>query len=77
MLEGSFNDVLPWKYSRIPEVLGVGTGFDIATEEQLDEALRASREHTEGFCILDVHLDPRDTSPALQRLTSALGKRMK
>ncbi|MBI4379956.1 MAG: alpha-keto acid decarboxylase family protein [candidate division NC10 bacterium] len=77
MLDGPFNDVHPWRYHRVPEVLGAGRGFDIETEEQLDEALRVSRGHTEGFCILDVHLDPHDSSPALQRLTSALKKRVK
>jgi len=77
MLEGPFNDVHVWRYSRIPEVLGAGRGFDIETEEQLDEALRLSRESTQDFCILDVHLDPHDNSPALQRLTAALGKRVK
>jgi indolepyruvate decarboxylase len=77
MLEGPFNDVHVWRYSRIPDVLGAGRGFDIETEKQLDEALRLSREYTQGFCILDVHLDPHDNSPALQRLTAALGKRVK
>ncbi len=77
MLEGPFNDVHVWRYSRIPEVLGAGRGFDVQTEEELDEALRLSKAHTQAFCILDVHLDPHDTSPALQRLTAALGKRVK
>jgi indolepyruvate decarboxylase len=77
MLEGPFNDLHPWRYHRVPEVLGAGRGFDIETEEQLDEALQASREHADGFCLLNVHLDPHDSSPALQRLTSALRKRVK
>ena len=57
--------------------LGTGKGFDIHTEEQLEEALHTSRQHTQSFCILDVHLDPHDSSPALQRLTRMLAKRMK
>ncbi len=77
MLDGPFNDVLPWHFSRIPEILGSGKGFDIETEEQLDAALQAARVYTDGFCILDVHLGPHDISPALQRMTSALGKRVK
>jgi indolepyruvate decarboxylase len=39
--------------------------------------LHESRKHTQSFCILDVHLDPHDSSPALQRLTSMIAKRMK
>lgn len=74
MLDGAFNDVLPWQYSRIPEVLGVGRGFVIQTEDELEAALLDSQAHPDNFCILDVHLDPQDTSEALKRLTTALGK---
>jgi TPP-dependent 2-oxoacid decarboxylase len=74
--DGSFNDVLLWRYSRIPDVLGTGLGFDITTEDELDDALAQSRMHPEHFCILDVHLDPQDTSPALKRLAIALSKKV-
>ena len=74
MLDGKFNDLLLWQYSRIPAVLGTGRGFDIWTEDELEMALLESRSHLESFCILDVHLNPQDTSPALKRLTQALGQ---
>ena len=77
MLDGSFNDIHLWDYSRIPEVLRAGKGFDIKTEDQLEKALQEVQKHTESFCILDVHLDPEDKSLALERLTNALGKRIK
>jgi indolepyruvate decarboxylase len=77
MLDGPFNDILPWRFSRLPEILGSGKGFNVETEEQLDAALRAARAYTDGFCILDIHLDPYDISPALQRMTNMLGKRVK
>ena len=74
MLDGKFNDLLLWQYSRIPAVLGTGRGFDIWTEDELEMALLESRSHLESFCILDVHLNPQDTSPALKRLTQVLGQ---
>ena len=77
MLDGGFNDILMWNYSLIPEVLGAGEGYDIWTEDQLEDALQEVGKHTEIFNILDVHLDPQDHSQALQRLTNALGKRVK
>ena len=77
MLDGRFNDIHLWNYSRIPEVLGAGNGYDIRTEGQLEAALQAVQEHTDSFCILDVHLDPEDRSLALKRLTTALGKRIR
>ena len=77
MQDGSFNDVQLWRFSRIPDVLGAGRGFDVHTEEELDAALHAARAYTDGFSILDVHLDPADRSPALQRMTASLGKRVR
>jgi indolepyruvate decarboxylase len=77
MLDGGFNDVAPWQYARLPEIFGAGKGFEVQTEEDFEKALAAAREYTEGFCILDVHLDQYDISPALQRMTGALGKRVK
>ena len=77
MLDGPFNDILPWQFSRIPEILGSGKGFSVETEEQLDAALEAARAYADGFCILDIHLAPHDISPALQRMTSMLGKQVK
>ena len=77
MLDGRFNDIHLWNYSRIPEVLGAGKGYDIRTEDQLEQALHEVQKHTDSFCILDVHLDPEDRSLSLERLTTALSKRIK
>ncbi len=77
MLDGSYNDVYPWKYSRIPEVLGAGKGFEVNTEEDFEEALKEARNYREGFCIIDVRLDPHDVSPVLHRMGTVLGKKVK
>ncbi|HEX4086245.1 MAG TPA: thiamine pyrophosphate-binding protein [Chthoniobacteraceae bacterium] len=76
MQDGKFNDILRWNYHRLPDVLGAGRGFLVETEDQLDAALAEARQHTESYCLLDVHLDPTDRSPALDRLTERLGKRL-
>jgi len=77
MLEGPFNDLQKWNFSRIPEVIGAGRGFNVETEEEFEKALEASRKHTGSFCILDVHLNKHDSSPGLRRLTETLGKRVR
>ncbi len=77
MQDGPYNDVHPWQYSRIPDVLGAGQGFIVRTEEELDKALIAAEKNTDSFSILDVRLDPHDLSPALQRLAQRLGKKVK
>jgi indolepyruvate decarboxylase len=76
MCDGSFNDLLPWQYHLIPQVLGSGLGFDIYTEDELEEALVQSQAYLKSFCLLNVNLDPQDSSPALKRLASALGKKV-
>ncbi len=77
MLDGPFNDIRLWNYSRIPEILGGGKGFDINTEDQLEEVLQNIHKYAESFCILDVHINQEDSSLALQRITSAMGRRVK
>ncbi|MDB6066155.1 MAG: indole-3-pyruvate decarboxylase [Pedosphaera sp.] len=76
MQDGSYNDVLAWNYHRIPEILGVGRGFLVETEAQLDKALIESRKWEKSFCLIDVHLGTHDRSPALQRLAERLALRL-
>jgi TPP-dependent 2-oxoacid decarboxylase len=74
--DGPFNDVLNWNYHKLPEFFGVGRGFLVKTEEELDTALDAAAKHTETYCLLDVHLDPMDKSAALGRLAERLADRL-
>jgi indolepyruvate decarboxylase len=76
MQDGPYNDVLPWSYHRLPEVLGAGRGFAINAEAELECALVAAEQEKDGFCLLDVRLDPMDRSPALHRLASRLAERI-
>ena len=76
ILEGSFNDVHEWKFHKIPEVLGTGLGLEVRTEGELDAALEAALANTESFSLINVHLDPMDRSPALERLAARLAKRL-
>lgn len=76
MQDGPYNDLWPWQYHRLPEILGAGRGFDVRTEKELDDALIAAAAHTQSFCLLNIHLEPLDRSPALQRLAERLAKRL-
>ena len=77
MLDGTFNDVLRWNYYRIPDIIDHGKAFLIETEDQLEQALSATENiYSKELCILDVRLDIHDGSPALQRLTESLGKKV-
>lgn len=77
MLDGHYNDVHPWHYSKIPSVVGTGIGFIVETEHELAQALRTARKNIESFTLIDVKLGRHDRSPALTRLTQKLGELVK
>lgn len=77
MTDGRFNDIPAWRFSRLPEVTGGGQGFEVATEKAFEKALKAALECTDAPTVIDVHLDPKDHSPALERLTAALGEKVR
>ncbi|QDU87528.1 Indole-3-pyruvate decarboxylase [Pirellulimonas nuda] len=70
--EYRFNDIPAWNYSKLPEVLGGGTGYRAATEGQFDEALNAAWADLSGPSIIHATIPRDDASRALQRL----GERM-
>lgn len=76
LMDGEFNDILNWQYHRLPDLLGGGWGFEVRTEGDLDKALNAALANSDRFSLLNVHLDPRDISPALARLGESLSKRL-
>jgi TPP-dependent 2-oxoacid decarboxylase len=75
MLEGAFNNLQPWNYSNIPQVIGGGRGFHIETEDQFNKAISEALNFRNSFSILDVHLDRNDRSPALDRMTKNIARR--
>jgi TPP-dependent 2-oxoacid decarboxylase len=77
LLDGPFNDLQHWEYKNIPGIVGGGRGFIVNTEDEFDGALEAANQYSDGVCILDVRLDPKDGSAALKRLTDVLGKRVR
>lgn len=76
MQDGPYNDILPWYYHRLPELLGAGRGWVVRTEGELERALGEASSNRESFSILDLHLGPLDRSPALDRLAARLSKRL-
>ena len=71
-----FNEIHPWQYHKLPAVLGGGTGHDVHTEIDFDQALTSALADTQGMHILQVHLDPKDCSRTLQRLADKLSSRV-
>ncbi len=67
-----FNDVQPWAFSKLPEVLGGGTGYEVRTEGEFDAALNAAWADKSGPSIIHARLVKGDASDALKNL----GQRM-
>jgi TPP-dependent 2-oxoacid decarboxylase len=76
MQDGEFNNILNWRYSQLPALLGNGLGFKVTNELELESALLASR-NADCFSLLDVQIAPTDVSLALKRLTGAMASRVK
>ena len=77
IMDGSFNDILNWNFSKVPELLGGGLGFVAHTVGDVRKALKESLANLDSFSLIEVDLDPFDISPALVRLGQRLGKRVK
>jgi TPP-dependent 2-oxoacid decarboxylase len=74
LLDGPFNDIQGWAYHKIPEVVGAGLGLEVRTVGELDRALAKAVANVKCFSLINVHIDPYDRSPALDRLAQRLSK---
>lgn len=71
-----FNDVHPWQYHKLPEVLGKGRGYDVRTEADFDAALQTALDDDSQMYLLHVHIDLDDRSPTLDRLAEKMSGRV-
>jgi indolepyruvate decarboxylase len=69
-----FNEIQPWQYHRLPEVLGGGTGYLVRTEGDFNTALNAAWRDRSGPSIIQVLLDPHDASRALAKMAERMSK---
>ena len=76
LLEGSFNDINPWQYQLLPQVLGGGTGWEARTEGEFDVAIARALADTTGMNIIRVHIGLEDRSTTLDRLAAGLAKKV-
>lgn len=77
LLEGKFNDLVDWHYTKIPLVLGGGVGIKAATEESLQDALQQAFNERGIFYLIEIDIEKTDFSPSLQRLGKFLSKVVK
>ncbi|MEI6241106.1 MAG: thiamine pyrophosphate-dependent enzyme [Planctomycetia bacterium] len=73
--EGSFNDINPWRYELLPQVLGGGTGYEVRTEAEFDAALTKALADESGMSLIRVHIGVDDRSVTLDRIGRGLAQR--
>jgi indolepyruvate decarboxylase len=76
IMEGPFNDIHDWRYDKVCELVGGGTGYLVRTHGELVKALEAALADRSQAHVLNVLLDPADRSPAMIRLAKRLAKRL-
>ena len=69
-----FNDIHQWNFSKLPEVYGGGTGYQVRTEGEFDAALQKAWDDRDGASILHVHIDQQDHSRTLRRLAERMSE---
>jgi len=76
MIDGTFNDIQPWKYADIVNIIGKGKGYVVSTEDELSTALSSAKKNSSSPSIIDVHLGKHDFSERLRKLTDTLKSRL-
>jgi len=71
IVDGTFNDIQPWKYFALPEVFGGKKGFDVKIEGQLEEALKSNSKDLQ---FIEIHTDRFDCSEGLKMTCKFMAK---
>ena len=62
-LEGPFNDIVNWRYTHLPEMLGAGCAFSVQNEGEFDTGNRKTHLiETQHFVLIEADLEKSDMS---------------
>ncbi|TFE67802.1 preprotein translocase subunit Tim44 [Methylacidiphilum sp. Yel] len=71
-LDGPFNDLMNWNYSKITELLGCGRSCVVKTNRELKEAIERAIVNRDSFWLIEVVIDAADRSMALRRMAQRI-----
>ncbi len=77
ILDGPFNNILPWNYTKMVDLLGGGTSAKVHTKGELEKVLNDALADKSGLYLVEVIIPRDDCSRPLRRLGEALGKQRK
>ncbi|MXY28146.1 alpha-keto acid decarboxylase family protein, partial [Candidatus Poribacteria bacterium] len=75
-IDGSFNDIENWNYTRVPELFGSGIAFVTRTEGEFETAMKAAFAETQHFALIEARIDKLDMSPALTQLAERVAEKI-
>jgi len=70
--EGPYNDIQGWQNYRLPELFGGGWGVRVTTQGEFEAAVEKALAFTGGPSLIEIMLDPLDSSDQLKRLCAEL-----
>lgn len=73
IVDHSYNDIQNWKYHELPAVFGGKKGWDVHTEDELEEALKYALQNKE-LCFIEIHTGKMDCSEALRKAGETMAK---
>jgi TPP-dependent 2-oxoacid decarboxylase len=73
ILDGKFNEIHPWDYTKMCELLRYGKAYRVTTHQELAHCLKTVFDD-EGMSLVEVVVPRGDCSRSLRRLGEELGK---
>ncbi|MFM9889197.1 MAG: alpha-keto acid decarboxylase family protein [Rickettsiales bacterium] len=73
ILDGPFNNILMWDYTKLVDMLRVGKSWKVGTCGELETAIHAALKHDQ-LSLIEVTIPRDDCSPSLRRMGEELGK---
>lgn len=72
IIEGEFNELVNWRYSALPELLGGGRGCRVTTEGELEQALTQALQERGTYFIIEVELEKNDVSAKMAKFNEVI-----
>src|SRR6185503_3918586 len=76
MLDGPFNNISKWDYTKIIDLLGKGKSFKVKTTDEFYRALAKAEQNPE-YTLIEIELNRFDGSSALKRMTESFSKKVR
>jgi indolepyruvate decarboxylase len=73
ILDGPFNNILQWDYTKLTDLLGYGISIKVDTCGQLEDAITEALK-ADTMALIEVVIPRDDCSPSLKRMADELGK---